>query len=161
MFTRTGSCNALLSSDRDFRQRSPTHSCKMEHMQKGTTLFTFKNKLGIKTKPEEMYRLFFVCVCVSFLVHFVRVQAGCRCHLSIYILTCWQIVFKTYFAYTSKLAVSMETLPPSDMSSRPDVCESPEPLSSASPEKNHITYNISSTQIQYFQSHMWRKSDRD
>lgn len=50
------------------------------------------------------------------------------------ILTCWQIVFRTYFAYTSKLAVSMETLRPSDMSSRPAGCDSPEPLSSASPE---------------------------
>lgn len=32
MFTRTGSCRALLSSDRDFRQRSPTHSWKTEHV---------------------------------------------------------------------------------------------------------------------------------
>ncbi len=54
--------------------------------------------------------------------------------LSDQILTCWQIVFRTYFAYTSKLAVSMETLRPSDMSSRPAGCDSPEPLSSASPK---------------------------
>lgn len=53
--------------------------------------------------------------------------------LSAHVLTCWQMVFRTYFAYTSKLAVSMETLRPSDMSSRPAGCDSPEPLSSASP----------------------------
>lgn len=39
MLTRTGSCRALLSSDKDFRQRSPTHSWKTDHMHKETALF--------------------------------------------------------------------------------------------------------------------------
>lgn len=60
-----------------------------------------------------------------------------------HVLTCWQMVFKTYFAYTSKLAVSIETLRPSDMSSRPAVWDNPEPLNSASPATRRSRQNRS------------------
>lgn len=83
-----------------------------------------------------------VVLCTLHLQSVGCVRCTARSRLNHITLTCWQMLFSTYLAYTSKLAVSMETFRPPDflepmssspMSSRPAGWEKPEPFSSASP----------------------------
>lgn len=156
MFTRTGSCSALLSSERDFRQRSPTHSCKTEHMQKGTILFSFKNILGKDTKQEKNYRYVFYSVFL-FILSFT-VQGG------------WGVIYQLIFSPADRSSSKriLHTHPnwlflwrhfPLQKCHPGQKCVKALSLLAQHPLKNHIKFNISSTQIAHFQSHTRHKSD--
>lgn len=96
--------------------------CREAYLRKTPIVSMFPIKVSADNHPSQQ---------LHFLLFYFTLTEWTA--ISTHVLTCWQIVFRTYFAYTSKLAVSMETLRPSDMSSRPAGCDSPEPLSSASP----------------------------